>query len=51
MNAQSPADCFDTIIVGASPAGLSTALILGRSLRRVLIIDSGRLNLLSYWLS
>lgn len=32
---------FDVIIVGGSYAGLSAALALGRSLRRVLIIDSG----------
>ncbi|KAA2239329.1 NAD(P)/FAD-dependent oxidoreductase [Chitinophaga agrisoli] len=32
---------FDTIIIGGSYAGLSAAMALGRSLRRVLIIDSG----------
>ncbi|MCD1117621.1 NAD(P)/FAD-dependent oxidoreductase [Chryseobacterium turcicum] len=32
---------YDTIIVGGSYAGLSSALTLGRSLRNVLIIDSG----------
>lgn len=32
---------FDVIIVGGSYAGLSAALSLGRSLRNVLIIDSG----------
>lgn len=32
---------FDVIIVGGSYAGLSAAMALGRSLRRVLIIDSG----------
>ncbi len=32
---------FDTIIVGGSYAGLSAAMALGRSLRSVLIIDSG----------
>lgn len=32
---------FDVIIIGGSYAGLSTAMALGRSLRRVLIIDSG----------
>lgn len=32
---------FDTIIVGGSYAGLSAAMALGRSLRNVLIIDSG----------
>lgn len=33
---------FDVIIVGAGPAGLSAALILGRCRRRVLICDSGK---------
>ena len=32
---------FDVIIVGGSYAGLSAAMALGRSLRSVLIIDSG----------
>jgi thioredoxin reductase len=33
---------FDAIIIGGSYAGLSAALALGRSLRTVLIIDSGK---------
>jgi thioredoxin reductase len=33
---------FDVIIVGASYSGLSAGLALGRSLRSVLIIDSGK---------
>lgn len=32
---------FDVIIIGGSYAGLSAAMALGRSLRRVLIIDGG----------
>lgn len=32
---------FDAIIVGGSYAGLSSAMTLGRSLRNVLVIDSG----------
>ncbi len=32
---------FDVIIIGGSYAGLSAAMSLGRSMRRVLIIDSG----------
>lgn len=32
----------DVIIVGAGPAGLSAALVLGRACRRVLLFDHGR---------
>lgn len=32
---------YDVIIIGGSSAGLSAAMTLGRSLRRVLVIDSG----------
>lgn len=32
---------FDVIIIGGSYAGLSAAMALGRSLRTVLVIDSG----------
>ena len=35
-------DNFEVIIIGGSYAGLSTAMALGRSLRNVLIIDSGK---------
>lgn len=33
---------YDVIIVGGSYAGLSAALVLGRSLRKVLVIDASR---------
>jgi thioredoxin reductase len=39
MKQQNP---FDVIIVGGSYAGLSAAMSLGRSLRKVLIIDNGK---------
>ena len=35
-------DQYDVIIIGGSYAGLSAAMSLGRSLRKVLIIDSGK---------
>ncbi|MFN8377036.1 MAG: NAD(P)/FAD-dependent oxidoreductase [Anaerolineae bacterium] len=33
---------LDTVIIGGSSAGLSAALILGRSLRNVMVIDDGK---------
>lgn len=33
---------YDVVIVGGSNAGLSAALLLGRSLRQVLVIDAGK---------
>ena len=41
MNTFSEGDIFDVIIVGGGPAGLSAALVLGRSLRKVLVCDAG----------
>ncbi|WP_420149119.1 NAD(P)/FAD-dependent oxidoreductase [Spirosoma sp.] len=33
---------YDVIIIGGSYAGLSAAMVLGRSLRRVLVLDNGK---------
>jgi len=41
-NTQSISPLYDVIIVGAGPAGLSAALILGRCRRSVLICDNNR---------
>lgn len=41
FNSMTDNNNFDVIIIGGSYAGLSSAMALGRSLRNVLIIDSG----------
>jgi thioredoxin reductase len=38
---QRVSDLYDTLVIGGGPAGLSAALLLGRSRRRVLVVDAG----------
>lgn len=42
MNTHAASNLLDVIIVGAGPTGLSAALLLGRSCKQVLVIDSGQ---------
>src|SRR5690554_7317880 len=42
FNSMTDKNQFDVIIIGGSYAGLSAAMALGRSLKNVLIIDSGK---------
>ncbi|NUP31343.1 MAG: NAD(P)/FAD-dependent oxidoreductase [Streptomycetaceae bacterium] len=39
--AHTPHPAYDALIIGAGAAGLSTALVLGRARRRVLVVDGG----------
>jgi thioredoxin reductase len=41
MNREAASPTWDCIIVGAGPAGLNAALVLGRARRRVLVLDNG----------
>ena len=40
MNSEAASRTWDCIVVGAGPAGLNAALVLGRARRRVLVLDS-----------
>jgi len=42
MRTESYGPAVDVVIVGGGPAGLSAALVLGRSLRKVVLIDEGK---------
>jgi thioredoxin reductase len=42
MNSEAASRTWDCIVVGAGPAGLNAALVLGRARRRVLLLDSAQ---------
>ena len=42
MDSASDSGTWDCIMVGAGPAGLNAALVLGRARRRVLVLDDGQ---------
>src|SRR3954471_18299302 len=42
MSSEAASRTWDCIVVGAGPAGLNAALVLGRARRRVLVLDSAQ---------